>query len=38
MTEITEGLKEGTEIVIVRKKEKQKSANPFGPRGCSQEK
>ncbi|MFH0986094.1 MAG: efflux RND transporter periplasmic adaptor subunit [Candidatus Omnitrophota bacterium] len=31
MTGIVEGLKEGMEIVIVRKKEKQKSANLFGP-------
>ncbi len=31
MTGIVEGLKEGTEIVIVRKKEKEKSANLFGP-------
>lgn len=31
MTEITEGLKDGAEIVIVRKKEKEKSANLFGP-------
>jgi macrolide-specific efflux system membrane fusion protein len=30
-TEIVEGLKEGSEIVIVRKKEKTKSANLFGP-------
>lgn len=31
MTEITEGLKEGAQVVIVRKKEKPKSANPFSP-------
>ena len=31
MTEITEGPKEGTEVVIARKKEKQRSANLFGP-------
>lgn len=30
-TEIRDGLKEGTEIVIVRKKEKEKSVNLFGP-------
>jgi macrolide-specific efflux system membrane fusion protein len=35
MTEITEGLKEGTEIVIARKKEKPQSANPFSPGGAS---
>lgn len=34
MTEIMEGLKEGTEVVIVRKKEKQQSANPFSPGGA----
>lgn len=34
-TEIAEGLKEGQEIVIVRKKEKTKSANPFRPGGSS---
>jgi macrolide-specific efflux system membrane fusion protein len=34
MTEITEGLQEGMEIVIVRKKEKPKSANPFSPGGA----
>ena len=33
MTEITEGLKEGMEVVIVRKKEKAPSANPFSPGG-----
>ena len=32
-TEITEGLQEGTEIVIARKKEKQQSASPFSPGG-----
>jgi len=31
MTGITEGLKEGAEIVIVRRKEKSKSTNPFRP-------
>lgn len=31
MTEITEGLNEKTEIAVVRKKEKEKSANLFGP-------
>jgi len=31
MTEIIEGLKEGAEIAIVRRKEKSKSANPFRP-------
>ena len=31
MTVIAEGLKERTDILIVRKKEKQKSANLFGP-------
>lgn len=31
MTEITEGLTEGQEIVVVRKKEKEKTANLFGP-------
>jgi multidrug efflux pump subunit AcrA (membrane-fusion protein) len=34
MTEITEGLKEGEEIVIIRKKEKPQSANPFSPGGA----
>jgi len=34
MTEITEGLKEGTPIVVVRKKEKPTSANPFSPGGA----
>ncbi|MFH1800484.1 MAG: efflux RND transporter periplasmic adaptor subunit [Candidatus Omnitrophota bacterium] len=34
MTEITEGLKEGTEIAIVRKKERAQSANPFSPGGA----
>jgi membrane fusion protein, macrolide-specific efflux system len=34
MTEITEGPKEGKEIVIVRKKEKPQSANPFSPGGA----
>lgn len=32
MTEITEGLTEGTEIAVVRRKEQPKSANPFRPR------
>lgn len=31
MTEITEGLKEGMEIAVVRKKEKEKSVNLFRP-------
>ncbi len=35
MTEITEGLSEGTEIAIVRKKEKPQSANPFSPGGAT---
>jgi macrolide-specific efflux system membrane fusion protein len=35
MTGILEGLKEGAEIVIVRKKEKLQSANPFSPGGAS---
>ncbi len=35
MTEIKEGLKEGEPIVIVRKKEKSKSSNPFRPGGSS---
>ena len=34
MTEILEGLKEGAEVVIVRKKEKTQSANPFSPGGA----
>jgi len=34
MTEITEGLKEKTEVAIVRKKEKAQSANPFSPGGA----
>lgn len=38
MTEITEGLKEGGEIVIVRKKEKPQSANPFSPGGSAPKK
>lgn len=36
MTEITEGLKEGMEIAIVRKKEKEQSANPFRPTRTAQ--
>lgn len=36
MTGIVEGLKEGAEIVIVRKKEKTKTANPFRPGGSPQ--
>jgi macrolide-specific efflux system membrane fusion protein len=35
MSSIVEGLKEGMEIAIVRKKEKQKSANPFRPGGTA---
>lgn len=31
MVEVTEGLEEGTEVLIVRKKEKERSANLFGP-------
>ncbi len=38
MTEITEGLKERTEVVIVRKKEKQQSSNPFSPGGAPKKK
>ncbi len=34
MTEIMEGLKEGAQIVIVRKQEKPQSANPFSPGGA----
>ena len=34
MTEITEGLKEGMKIVIIRKKQKAQSTNPFSPRGA----
>ncbi|MDD5226544.1 MAG: efflux RND transporter periplasmic adaptor subunit, partial [Candidatus Omnitrophica bacterium] len=34
MTEITDGLKEGAEVVVVRKKEKKQSTNPFGPGGA----
>lgn len=34
MTEITEGLTEGMEIVVIRKKEKSQSANPFSPGGA----
>ena len=35
MTEIADGLKEGAEVVIVRKKEKAQSSNPFSPGGAS---
>jgi macrolide-specific efflux system membrane fusion protein len=34
MTEVTEGLKEGAGVVMVRKKEKAQSANPFSPGGA----
>ncbi|OQA58302.1 MAG: macrolide transporter subunit MacA [Candidatus Omnitrophica bacterium ADurb.Bin277] len=35
MTEVTEGLGEGSEIVVVRKKERSQSASPFRPQRSS---